>query len=542
MANYSKHFNSVATPQTKPIPGKKMVANNGGGYSFKADDWTRFKRWLILGSEGGTYYASESKLTVESANALIRCIKEDGLRVVNEIVDVSQNNRSAKNDTAIFALALCSSPKYADEKVRAYALENLSKVARTGTHLFHFARDLAAVRGGWARSTRRAFANFYLNKPLKSLVKFVTKYKQRDGYSQRDLLRLSHPKTIDTTRNSVFRYVVKGELPELSPSELEGDSAFALDYIKAVEELKTASNTRVLELVKQYEFPMEVIPTEKLSNEVFEVLIKTSGLTWLIRNLGNLSKRGVLSVGRFDAINLVVSRLTNQEALVKERVHPIAILNAMLTYKSGHGLRGSGTWTVVPQVVGALDEAFYKSFKSIEPTGKKFCLGLDVSGSMSGTKVFGLDNFDCRSACGAMALVTANTEPNNVILGFDTKIYNLDISPKQRLDNVVNTLSRTGGGGTDCSLPIKFCRQNNIPIDVFVIYTDSQLNTHNSIHPIQEFDLYKKSVNADARLVTVQMAANRFSLSEVGRPDNLDLIGFDLNTPKILNAFTLGEV
>jgi hypothetical protein len=60
----------------------------GRGFSFGVDDWTRLRRFLVLGSEGGSYYASEQKLTKENADALFRCIKVDGRRTVDEIVAI----------------------------------------------------------------------------------------------------------------------------------------------------------------------------------------------------------------------------------------------------------------------------------------------------------------------------------------------------------------------------------------------------------------------------------------------------------------------
>ena len=51
--------------QQMPLPGEKMVANDAGGYVYALDDWARLDRFLILGTEGGTYYASEARLTRE---------------------------------------------------------------------------------------------------------------------------------------------------------------------------------------------------------------------------------------------------------------------------------------------------------------------------------------------------------------------------------------------------------------------------------------------------------------------------------------------
>ena len=63
MKYLKKWFNLKATPQAQAIPGTSQVMNDNAGYAWAVDDWTRLDRFLILGSEGGSYYASEQKLT-----------------------------------------------------------------------------------------------------------------------------------------------------------------------------------------------------------------------------------------------------------------------------------------------------------------------------------------------------------------------------------------------------------------------------------------------------------------------------------------------
>ena len=114
---------ALVTPQSQPIPGKNMVQNSAGGYSFELSDWDRLERFLILGSEGGTFYASEKQLTKKNAKCVERLLKKevDGLNVVRKIVEISAAGRAHKNDPAIFALAMASAAKH--NSVRKAALQ-----------------------------------------------------------------------------------------------------------------------------------------------------------------------------------------------------------------------------------------------------------------------------------------------------------------------------------------------------------------------------------------------------------------------------------
>ena len=77
------------------------------------------------------------------------------------------------NDPALFALALCAA--HGDEAVRKVALVALPGVARTGTHLLHFAAFAEGFRG-WGRGLRRAVAAWYGDKGLDELALQAVKY------------------------------------------------------------------------------------------------------------------------------------------------------------------------------------------------------------------------------------------------------------------------------------------------------------------------------------------------------------------------------
>lgn len=174
-------------PQNQPIPGTTL--NNAGGYAFEVDDWTRLHRFLILGTEGGTYHQGETELTRQNAACLFRCIASDGLRVVREIIEISEAGRAPKQKPTLFALAACAGAD--DDATRAAALKVLARVCRTGSHLLMFAGYVEQFRG-WGRGLRNAVGDWYVNHPTLELQ--LAKYAQRGGWSQRDLLRLAKPR------------------------------------------------------------------------------------------------------------------------------------------------------------------------------------------------------------------------------------------------------------------------------------------------------------------------------------------------------------
>jgi 60 kDa SS-A/Ro ribonucleoprotein len=214
------------------------------------------------------------------------------------------------------------------------------------------------------------------------------------------------------------------------------------------------------------------------------------------------------------------------------------LLSALNTYVQGRGVRGKLTWTPVAEIADALDRAFYLSFGNVEATGKRWLLGLDVSGSMAWGQVNGVPGLEPRLACGAMALVTATVEARHTFVAFDTKPYPLRISPRQRLDDVVKLLARTGGGGTDCALPIQWATQQRVPVDAFVILTDSQ-TWYGHQHPAQAIQVYRRQVGVPAKLVVVAMTANGHTIGDPKDAGVMNVVGFDTATPQLIADFVV---
>ena len=554
--SYLKRHGTRRVPQWVPLPGQ--VANAAGGHAWPIDGWARLRRFLILGSEGGSYYASEWKLTRENVQTVQRAIHADGKRVVAEIVAVSREGRAPKNDPALFALAVAAASE--DVETRKAALDALPQVARTGTHLFQFASFVDGFRG-WGRSLRRAVGRWYAAQSVDALAYQAVKYRQRGGVSHRDLLRLAHPAqrvsagnpTLDVSdaHRRLFEWIVRGGHTDGLPRLVEG-------FVRA-QSAETPHETATL--VREYGLPREAVRTEHLTSpEVWEALLADMPMTALIRNLATLTRVGVVAP-RSAGTRKVVEQLGDAERIRRARVHPIALLAALRTYQAGRGARGRQTWNPVRHVVDALDAAFYTAFANVEPAAKRLLLALDVSGSMTAGSVAGVPGLTPRDASAALALVTAATEPEYEIVGFfagthgwkpsanrrrvwslgDDGISPLAISPRQRLTDAVQAVSNLPFGGTDVALPMLYAQAQGLEVDTFVIYTDSE-TWAGDVHPAQALRDYRLASGIDARLVVVGMVSNGFTVADPADEGMLDVVGFDTATPQLISDFARGAV
>jgi 60 kDa SS-A/Ro ribonucleoprotein len=254
-----------------------------------------------------------------------------------------------------------------------------------------------------------------------------------------------------------------------------------------------------------------------------------------------------------DTLDVVVRQITDGERLRKARVHPVNILVAARTYASGKSGRGQSSWEPVAQVVDALDAAFYTAFGAIEPANKRTLLALDVSGSMAMSPISGL-SITPREVAGALALVTAATEPMTTTVGFTASsvaprtglfrrgatldgISPLSISPRQRLDDVLKSISGLPFSRTDCALPMLWATANKVKVDTFVVYTDNE-TWAGAVHPHQALREYRDWSGIDARLVVVGLTATDFTIADPTDPGMLDIAGFDSALPTLLTDFS----
>ncbi|QJD50865.1 RNA-binding protein [Streptomyces phage Bmoc] len=542
--NAAKSLNKTAQTQRAR---KDQVKNNAGGFVFQVSDQARLERFLILGVDGGTYYVSEVDHAKHNVDFLNEMIERDESSVLNTIVDVSVNGRAYKQSPALFALA--SVIAHGKDKQAVKAVFN--RVVRTGTHLYELMNYLTSLNVGWGRSKREIVASWF-DRDADKLAYQAVKYRSRkfgeQTWTLRDVMRLSHPRDVNT---SVADFVL-------------GKPHDAIDDLRVIEGFKKMQKAQSVDdvhsVLREYEMlSWEAIPTQFLKDvSVWKRIFANGQLRGqaLVRNITRLARIGAFQDMRFAAA--YAGQLTNQEMIVQTRLHPINFLNATVVYNEGQmktvrdrfGWEREERvkdWTTESVIVDALNEGFHKAFKAVEPAGKRTMLAIDVSGSMS-AKANGLD-LSCAQVSAAMAMTIARTEPAHIIRGFTCDGYSyrnsgltdLGISARTDLATAMRKVQRSNFGGTDCSLPMVWAKQNDVEVDTFVVITDNETYAGN-IHPFQALKDYRKATGIDARLAVLGVASTPFTIADPSDAGMMDFVGFDSNAPRVLADFSAGRI
>ena len=470
-------MNNTVNHQMEPIKGREseMVQNSAKGFVFETSHEQTLLRFLILGTDGGTYYASERAHTEASIARVKAAIEKLGSRAVDLIVEVSTARpaRAIKNDSSVFALALaCSVPS-----TRAYALQKVPEVCRIPTHLFAFVDAYEALGLGWGRAMKRTIADWYLSKGSHDLAFLVGKYQSRGKWSNADLIRLSHPKTPDQEKGSVFKWALGGGLEKSAPKNLQA-MELTLKGDLSTEDLVT--------LVKTYNLPFEVIGTQNLKNpEVWKAMLPFMGLTALMRSLSRMTGYGVFE--DIEAVRVVEGRFYGEGELARARIHPLTLTMAAMNYSTGRSLRGQSSWIPNRHITNILDGALELCFTKLPSIGARTAIALDISGSMTYGGISGLNGITPAVASAVMTKSFLCSRDLNHIWGFGGFLVDLGkyFGQTRAIRDIVNDVYNLGFGTTDCSLPMVHALRNRIPVDVFQVYTDNETYA-GKIHPSKE--------------------------------------------------------
>lgn len=522
MTIYGKMINQKQTPQTQPIFGMNQVKNNAGGYVFEASPKVILERFLTLGSEGGTFYVGEQKLTKANARTIIKLVQEDGFYVVETLKNFSDNNRAPKKDPQLFVLALLCT--YGNPEVKQESYKAIKDVCNTSTHLFTFVANVQELRG-WSRGLRRGVSDWYNKHSPKDLAYQLVKYRQRNGFSHQDVLRLSHPIPKDYPHSNLFSYAVGKE----------SDVHTVYDIIKGYELAKAEKDSKVVaKLVSDYNLTWEMVPTEHLNNkEVLTALAEKMPMTATLRNLNRFTAAGLMDDRTSDFTRMIFDRIRSTENIKKGKVHPITLLNTLKVYSQGHGDKGKLVWNPNAKVIEALNDAFENSFDLVEPTNANILVGVDVSGSMTSPNVANMA-LSPREVAAALMLTMLRTEPNLEITFFDTEIKPVKAHRRTSYEEVIKNMPH--GGGTDCSLPYQYASYRKLKLDSIVVLTDNE-SWAGKVHAVQAYQSY----NPKIKNILVGMVANNYSIMPQNDPNTLSVAGFDSAVPKLINDFITGE-
>jgi 60 kDa SS-A/Ro ribonucleoprotein len=148
-------------------------------------------------------------------------------------------------------------------------------------------------------------------------------------------------------------------------------------------------------------------------------------------------------------VDYVAARIADADEIRQSRQFPYQYLTAYLNAGSE-----------VPQKIKtALHQAAEIACGNIPELAGPVVIGLDTSGSMSspvtGHRGRGATTKMRCVDVAALFAAAIRLQPDSVIVPFDTQAYQVRLDPNDSILSLAERLAQFGGGGTDCSLPLR---------------------------------------------------------------------------------------
>lgn len=159
-------------------------------------------RYLYLMSEDARYVAGDphvhkyfEKTRLKSIDVFIEKGKE--LDIVPLIEAAASSPTLPRKDAVIFALAVCA--RSGKVKLQTVAYSSLKQICVTAHELFLFIKFYVHLseHKGFGMGFRKSVNKWYLSLDAMNLAEIVTEIRGSSGWTHKDLLKMTRPKTDD---------------------------------------------------------------------------------------------------------------------------------------------------------------------------------------------------------------------------------------------------------------------------------------------------------------------------------------------------------
>lgn len=505
-------------PVNSPIPGREseMVMNDAGGFAFDDGPFGMLYRFVILGIDNGTFYVSPTTLSQRLMLAFKEYFREGSSEVpmdkrVERFMQLIhygvKNGMRIRNVLSAYAIGTTMMPS----EHRHIAYKPFNEIIRTGSDLLYFMSYVRSLGRGVGKGLRRAISRWYNSRDFEWVDYQMAKYTSRQGFHQRDVIRLAHPAPESDKLSAVFKYLVHGGEPP---------SFSRFYHIKRLE--KVHDLDELMSIVDKHNLSWEMIPTDPWHGIPEFWIEMLNRLPWLafLRHLRRYVNMWTLMRDR-TGLNKAIERL-NRMNVDAYHVHPGRIFDAYFALNA----------FAFTELTDALKGAFFRGFEKSDAKDISIGIGLDTSGSM-----FFHHEFDKAIAiAGILEKAFGRVEP----VFFKSNAYVPKLTmPMSKLAffGPFNAYSkerlRSLGilvGNTNAAASVEHFTNNGSKHDAIVILTDEQ--SWKGEHLSVAFKEYQKKVNPDAKLIVVSFSPGGRTLTDPKEKDQVTVTGW---TPDIVD-------
>ena len=519
--------------------------NEAGGQAYQMEPKQALAQLAATGTFNSVYYTSAAA-QLDSVRDLIGRIDDNAF--LAKLALYSRRNAFMKDMPAAILVALSNRDTNLTHQIFDRIVDN-GRILRT---VFQMVRSGQFGRKGLSSSLKRAFQR-WLNEA--SVPKLLSASIGNDP-SLRDILRMARPKPKDNTRRALFGWLTGKDVEIWRPAtgkDLPSEVQNLITYRQSTCEQEQAA------IVSQMSVRWDLLADAALGPAVWSAIARKMGPQALRMNLNTLNRHGVFEESNQGIISKIAQAIGFSEStdsitdyvaekigcvddIIRSRQFPYQFLAA---YQNAN--------PSIPQKISdALQFAAEVACGQVPVLPGPVLVGVDTSGSMSmpttGHRHKSVSSkMRCVDVAALFASAIVRRNPNSLIVPFDTHAYDVNLSENESILGCATRLTKYGGGGTNCSLPLQKANStySNRQFAGIVIISDNQswvgVGRHGGTRVMQNWDEFatnQRRLNAGSNPKLVCIDIQPYVTAQAPeRNDILNIGGFSDAVFKVVAGF-----
>ncbi|HEX8187720.1 MAG TPA: hypothetical protein VF586_05180 [Pyrinomonadaceae bacterium] len=336
-----------------------------------------------------------------------------------------------------------------------------------------------------------------------------------------DIVKMVHPKPRDPEREALYGYLVGREF---DPARLPA-------LVREFEAFKAGARESVPDV------PFQMLTALDLGTSEWTAIARRAPWQMTRMNLNTFARHGVFA--QPGMTELIARRLADPEQVKKARAFPYQLMVAFTS--AGEG---------VPAAVrDALQDAMEVAVSNVPRVEGKVYVCPDVSGSMqspvTGYRKGSTTAVRCVDVAALVAAAVLRRNPTAEVLPFEQDVVRgLYLNPRDSVMTNAQKLASVGGGGTNCSAPLRLLNEHQTGADLVLYVSDYEswvdAKAGRGTETMREWAKFKQR-NPRARMACVDVQPYQ-TVQASEAPDVLNVGGFSDHVFEVVADFAAGRL
>ena len=489
------------------------AVNHQGAAAYAFSPRHQLAQLAVTGCLGQTFYTSPEEQLDQLANLVLTVDS----RFTAQTAIYARQRGYMKDVPATLAAALAVWDTALLAQVFGRVIDN-GKMLR---NFVQIVRSGVMGRKSLGSAPKKLVQNWLLNASEKQLLNACV----GNQPSLADVVKMVHPKPTEAWRAAWFAWLIGKPFDEAAlPPITQAFERYKREAAKGVASAELP------------DVPFQMLTALELNAKQWAQIAANGSWQMVRQNLNTFARHGVFEVK--DMTNLIAKKLKDASAVAKARVMPYQLLSA---YKAAGE-------QVPAKVRDALQDAMEHAIANVPRFAGTVVVCPDVSGSMgsavTGYRAGATSSVRCIDVAGLMAAAVLRKNREARVLPFEQQVVKLELNGRDSVMTNAQKLAKIGGGGTNCSAPLKLLADEKAQVDVVIMVSDNESWVDGVRRGASETMLQWERIkqrNPNAKLVCIDIQPHG-TTQAMERNDILNVGGFSDAVFDVVANFAEGKL